>query len=199
MTQAKEQALLLLRQKVLLCRKCDRVIPPPVPGEGPFWAKVVFLGRNPGYIEHEVGRPFVGDAGMVLDGELVRIGVDRPKIRIDNLAKCYTRKDRPPTQLEYKFCYPHLIELMDLLKPKLVFVMGKEAYEFLEPGKDWREKAGKLSVYKFGKVKVALMPIIHPAAVVHKRGKNVKILYDHFNSVRRAVMRIPEVYWKLGL
>lgn len=193
----KAKALLLLRQRILPCRKCQNVIPPPVPGEGPYWARIAFFGRNPGYIEHEMGRPFVGDAGMILDRELKRIEIDRPKIYIDNFAKCYTRRDRPPTQLEYKRCFPYLEELVGIIKPKLVVVMGKEVYEFLEPNKVWRERAGKLSIYKFGKVKVALLPIIHPAAVVHARGKNLKLLYDNFNSVRRAVMKIPEVYWRI--
>ena len=48
-----------------------------VPGEGNPDADVVFVGEAPGASEDKQGRPFVGNAGRLLDGLLAEAGLER--------------------------------------------------------------------------------------------------------------------------
>jgi DNA polymerase len=58
-----------LKEKIEKCRKCSlwRFRKKVIVGEGPIPSDFFFLGQNPGKMENELGRPFVGRAGKYLD------------------------------------------------------------------------------------------------------------------------------------
>ena len=64
-----------------------------VPGEGNPRRAVMFVGEAPGATEDELGRPFVGRAGKLLDELLAEAGLVREDVWITNVVKA-----RPPTQ-----------------------------------------------------------------------------------------------------
>ena len=61
------------------------------PPEGPVSASLLFLGEALGGTEAALGRPFVGDAGGMLQRLLNLQGWTRDQIRIANTVSC-----RPP-------------------------------------------------------------------------------------------------------
>ena len=58
----------------------------PVIGEGALDARIMFIGEAPGAREAKTGRPFVGNAGQVLDDLLASIGVTREDVYITNFV-----------------------------------------------------------------------------------------------------------------
>ena len=53
--------------RLLQCRRCPRMLPPPVSG-GPVLSKVMLVGQAPGVREPILGRPFAWTAGRTLFG-----------------------------------------------------------------------------------------------------------------------------------
>ena len=61
--QQLERHVALLRQ----CRRCPRMVPPPVSG-GAILSKVMLIGQAPGVKEPVLGKPFAWTAGRTLFG-----------------------------------------------------------------------------------------------------------------------------------
>ena len=62
-------------------------------GSGNASADILFIGEAPGKNEDLQGRPFVGQAGRILDDLLEGIGLKREDVFIANVLKC-----RPPVK-----------------------------------------------------------------------------------------------------
>ena len=98
-----------------------------VPGSGPAGAEVVFVGEAPGRSEDARGEPFVGAAGRVLDGALGRAGAARGSVYITNVVKCRPPGNRAPTEAEREACRGHLEAELEIIRPRIVCVMGNTA------------------------------------------------------------------------
>ena len=68
-----------ISRQVIVCEKCALHFSRKkgVPGEGPNRVTVMFIGEGPGFYENEQGRPFVGQAGKLLDELLAKAGLKR--------------------------------------------------------------------------------------------------------------------------
>ncbi len=98
-----------------------------MPGEGPENANVMLVGQNPGSEEDKVGRPFVGRAGKFLNKMLAANGINREEVFVTNVVKHVTPQNRVPLPDEVAACAPYLVEQIDLIKPKIVVLMGRVA------------------------------------------------------------------------
>jgi len=85
-------------QQVSTCLRCNLHFSRKhaVPGEGPPDATMLFIGEGPGFHENEQGRPFVGQAGKLLEDLLGRIGLKRGDVFITNVVKCRPPGNRDP-------------------------------------------------------------------------------------------------------
>ncbi|MEP7156433.1 MAG: uracil-DNA glycosylase [Betaproteobacteria bacterium] len=97
-------------------------------GVGAIDAPWLFLGEGPGAEEDEVGEPFVGPAGKLLDAMLAATGLQRGReVYIVNTVKCRPPGNRNPSAEEVEACAPYLERQIDLIKPKLIVALGKIA------------------------------------------------------------------------
>jgi uracil-DNA glycosylase family 4 len=119
-----------LNRQVQCCRKCRlwQGAKHAVPGEGPVHAKLMLVGQNPGKEEDKTGKPFVGRAGKFLNKVLSENGIGRQEIFITNIVKHVTPRNRKPFQDEIEACAPYLIRQFELVKPKVVVLMGAVAW-----------------------------------------------------------------------
>jgi uracil-DNA glycosylase family 4 len=145
-----------------------------VPGEGNIEAGVVFVGEAPGSWEDVKGLPFVGAAGKVLDGLLESIGLPRESVFITNVVKCRPPKNRDPKPVEVETCTSlYLKPQVHLIKPKVVVTLGRHSTSFVfsEAGigkiKSITELRGKIRKIKFLDMPMLLLPMYHPASVLH--------------------------------
>jgi uracil-DNA glycosylase len=120
-----------LNTQIKTCKKCrlHENTKNAVPGEGPINAKIMFVGQNPGAEEDAAGRPFVGRAGKFLNKTLQKFGLTREDVFITNLVKHTSPKNRAPLPDEIAACQPYIVEQIQIIKPKIVVLMGATAWK----------------------------------------------------------------------
>jgi DNA polymerase len=151
-----------------------------VPGAGPCPADILIVGEAPGFNEDRQGEPFVGAAGKLLDTLLARIGLSRADVYITNVLKCRPPQNRDPMPNEAEACSPYLARQLEMIKPKVVLILGRHALERLMPGQ------GSISHIHGSLVKrggIAYVPLYHPAAALHN-GSLVTDLERDFDQVK---------------
>ena len=123
-------SLLELRTLVAECNACGLHAgrKQAVFGVGAEKADWMFVGEGPGADEDELGDPFVGQAGRLLDSMLTAIGCQRGReVYIANVVKCRPPGNRTPTAEEVGACAPFLDRQIELVTPKLIVALGKTA------------------------------------------------------------------------
>ncbi len=180
----KEEHLEELKRRVEDCRNCPlgRSRKYIVFGEGDSESQVMFVGEAPGYYEDQIGKPFVGQAGKLLDNLLAEIGLSRQSVYIANILKCRPPGNRDPLPEEINACKPHLMKQIDIIQPSIICSLGRFALISLYKGlpSSGREKFssggrdGKsISITAaHGKLiqteKYNIFPLYHPAAALHQ-------------------------------
>ncbi|MBS7611643.1 uracil-DNA glycosylase [Candidatus Bathyarchaeota archaeon] len=121
-----------LKLEIENCRKCDlwRGTKHRVIGEGPLDSRIMLVGLGPGYYENIEGRPFVGAAGKFLNNLLTLAGLERGKLYITNVIKCYL-PDNKATDEQVKTCSHYLDRQIDMLKPAVLVALGSVAAMYL--------------------------------------------------------------------
>jgi len=134
-----------------------------VPGEGNPEAKLFLVGEGPGATEDAQGRPFVGQAGNLLNGILDAIEVARDDVYITNIVKCRPPQNRKPLPDEIAACIPYLHRQIEIVRPKVILALGSTAGEaMLGVRKSLGELRGKVHTYNG----IPLVVTYHPAALL---------------------------------
>ncbi len=89
----------------------------------------MLVGQNPGAEEDKVGKPFVGRAGKFLNKVLAANDISRADIFVTNVVKHITPNNRAPLRDEIGACVPYLATQIDVVKPKVIVLMGKIAWQ----------------------------------------------------------------------
>jgi DNA polymerase len=98
---------------------------------------VLMIGEAPGKSEDDLGAPFVGPAGQLLDQILKRSVPDGVRVALTNLVACIPLTDdgkkltEPPVEA-VEACTPRLLEIIDLANPAVVVCVGTEARDWLD-------------------------------------------------------------------
>lgn len=100
-------------------------------GEGNPDAIAMVIGEGPGEQENLSGRPFVGAAGSLLERMLIAINIRREDVYIANIVKCRPPGNRNPEPAERLACLPYLIEQIQIVRPKLLLIVGLVAAQSL--------------------------------------------------------------------
>ena len=118
------------------CRRCPRVIPPPVSG-GAIISGVMVIGQAPGVREPTLKRPFAHTAGKTLFRWFEEFcGLDEPimrsRIYFAAVIRCFPGKspggsDRVPVPDEIRNCSTWMNAEFEILRPRLVIPVGRLA------------------------------------------------------------------------
>ena len=120
-----------INRRIKDCRKCRlwQDAKQAVPGEGPATAKMMLVGQNPGAEEDKKGKPFIGRAGKFLNKILAKNGIRREEAFVTNIVKHLSPENRKPLPDEIAACAPYLEAQIKTIKPKIVMLMGKVAWQ----------------------------------------------------------------------
>ena len=133
------------------------------------FAKLMIIGEAPGAKEEELGEPFVGRSGKLLDKLLQNAGID---INLDvyfcNVVKCRPPKNRRPTKTEIQENLPWLYQQIKLVDPNVLVLVGATSLEAILKIKSpisilrgkWIKWEGRL-----------VMPVFHPAYLLRNPSK----------------------------
>ena len=99
--------------------------------DGNFRSKIMLVGEGPGQKEDETGKPFMGDAGKLLNKMLAAIDIKRESIYITNVVNYRPPNNRKPTTAEINKYSKFLYEHISIINPKILIIMGGTAMEAL--------------------------------------------------------------------
>ena len=134
-------------------------------GEGDPKASVMFIGEGPGAEEDRTGRPFVGQAGRLLDRMIFAMGFERQEVYITNVVKCRPPSNRDPKEDEVAACAAYLDRQIDLMEPEIIVALGKPAsWRLTGTNKPMGALRGRWSAYRG----TPLMPVFHPAYLLRQ-------------------------------
>lgn len=157
-----------LEQEISECRLCrlhqGRLN--TVPGEGAAAPGIMFIGEGPGETEDRFGRPFIGNAGQLLDRLIERLGYSRESVFIGNIVKCRPPNNREPAPDEVAACLPYLARQIEILRPRVIVCLGKTALVHLL-GVDQPISKARGRVFHYREIPV--VPTFHPSYILHKK------------------------------
>ncbi len=154
-------------------------------GEGDPDAKIFCLGEGPGYWEDQKARPFVGNAGILLNKLLASIGIKREDVFITNVVCYRPPNNRDPEQTEIDAFQPYIDEMIEIIKPKVILTLGRFSMGKFLPGSRITSIHGKPHELKWKGRKITVVPMYHPAAAL-RRG-------DIMEQTKEDFKRLPEV------
>ncbi len=169
-----EPEYIALVKETEICKNCKNI----VVGKGNLNADILFVGEAPGKNEDEQGLPFVGRAGKNLDELLFKVGLSLEDIYIANILKCRPPENRDPLPEEIRAHTPWLMEQIKQIKPKVICSLGNYATKFFLSGGDVDNMDkqpgitslhGNIRFVDIGGIKIKLIPLFHPAAIIYKR------------------------------
>ena len=178
-----------LRLKIISCVKCglSKSRTNAVPGKGNPKAEILFIGEAPGRNEDIQGEPFVGSAGKILSEALDYADISRDAVFITNVVKCRPPENRLPLVEEKDACSEHLAKELEIIKPKIICILGNTAYNSLLGGDSITKNRGKL-IEKNGQ---QYFLTIHPAAAIYNPElkdvlkNDIKALADNLRKMKK--------------
>ena len=167
-----------LKSAVAACTKCalHQTRTQTVFGVGDENAQWMLIGEAPGAEEDRLGDPFVGQAGKLLDNMLASINLSRASnVYIANVLKCRPPGNRNPAPQEVEKCTPHLLQQIELVRPKLILALGRFAAQtLLASGASIASLRGRVHRY----AGVPLIVTYHPAYLLRTLEDKAKAWED---------------------
>ena len=184
-----EKELKKIKKQVTQCTKCElsKTRNNSVPGKGNFKSDVIFVGEAPGKNEDMKGEPFIGIAGKKLSIALENAGITRDDVYITNIVKCRPPKNRVPTTNERDTCQNYLKKEIEIIKPKIICILGNTAFNSLLDGKEIIKFRGKI-VRKNNQL---YFLTIHPAATIYNQ-KLISVLKKDIKKLFKLIKKIKE-------
>ena len=178
-----------------LFRDCTNI----VVGDGNVDADILFVGEAPGRNEDLQGIPFCGAAGKNLDKLLENVGLSRKDIYIANILKCRPPENRDPLPDEIRAHTPWLLKQIKDMKPRVVCSLGNYATKFFlnlgnvdlmksQPGIS--QVHGKVQDIEIDGLKIRLIPLFHPAAIIYNRTKLIPLWEEDMVKVKNEVFNL---------
>jgi DNA polymerase len=196
-TEPERRAQLLSQAAIVAdaCRKCTIGYERRnnVYGEGDPCAQLMVVGEGPGETEDELGRPFVGRAGQLLDRMLAAIGLPREHVYICNTVKCRPTiagpngpRNRPPDLQEMDNCRSFLEEQIGIIAPRVILALGSPAAKWFL-GHDFQITRMRGRWYA-GPHDTPLMVTFHPAYILRQTGGQIdgvkRLVWGDLKAVR---------------
>ena len=153
------------------------------------FAKLMIIGEAPGAKEEEIGEPFVGRSGKLLDKLLQNAGIDiNQDVYFCNVVKCRPPQNRRPTKTEIQEHLPWLFQQIKLLNPRVIVLVGATALEAILKIKsrisilrgkwiDWEDRL--------------VMPVFHPSYLLRnpskEEGKPMSLTNSDFLKIKEKI------------
>jgi len=167
----KAKNLDLLKKSIISIKNCDlkKHAKNIVFSDGNPKSKIMLIGEAPGANEDQEGLPFVGKAGQLLDKMLSAIDLDRKKVYISNIINYRPPENRRPTEHEIKRYLPFISKHIEIIKPKILVLLGSTAMNALIGNQIVISKMrGKWIEKQFGTCKTSVIITFHPAFLMRQ-------------------------------
>ena len=155
--------------------------------DGDISSPLMIVGEGPGQTEDDQGKPFVGEAGKLLNKMLNAIKIERSKIYITNVVNYRPPDNRKPEPDEILRYSEFLKEHISIFDPKILVLMGSTAMEALFGNKikitksrgEWKEIVIKNKVFK-------AIITFHPAYLLRQPDQK-KFSWQDLKKIRKEI------------
>lgn len=152
-------------------------------------ARVLIVGEAPGADEDSQGKAFVGRAGKMLDQVFASIDFDTNRDGlIANVVKCRPPGNRVPHRNEAHTCILYLRKQIDLIKPKIIILLGSTAVRHLLPDcakTPMKDIVGKTLTHQ-DYPGIRFIVLYHPAYLLYDPRKKTDML-GHLKQVQELL------------
>ncbi len=187
----KKRLLLDLRNEIGDCVRCklSRNRSNIVFGEGNPEARIMFIGEGPGREEDIQGRPFVGEAGMLLTKLIEKMSIaemclKRADVYIANIVKCRPPLNRDPEEDEVASCRGFVERQVEIIRPEVIVTLGRIALQTLLRRQNLRITAARGNFFDYNGIPV--MPTFHPAYLL----RNPKDKWLTWSDAQKVMERL---------
>lgn len=157
----------------------------PVHPVGDGSSGLMLIGEAPGAKEDELGEPFVGASGKLLNETLLpSIGLTRSTIYLTNIVKCRPPNNRDPKPEEKEVWKPILQEEIKTVKPKVIATLGRHSLSFFMDNPQISKIHGKPIKLQFRGFECVLIPIFHPAVALYNPNQK-QVLLEDFQVIKK--------------
>jgi DNA polymerase len=174
------------------CRRCALAASRTriVVDRGNVHARAMAIGEGPGAEEDRQGRAFVGRAGKLLDAMMESVGLDSERdFLIANIVKCRPEGNRAPKRDEAEACLPYLRRQIELVRPRLVALLGRTPAAYLLAPEDGSRPLGDLAGTRLTSPAlpgIEIFPLYHPAYILRNPSRRAD-MERHLEALRRRL------------
>ena len=181
-----------LKNKISMTQNCElkNNADKLVFNDGDSDSAIMIVGEGPGQKEDIEGKPFVGDAGLLLNKMLKSINIDRNKVYITNVVNYRPPNNRKPDPSEIERYSVFLKEHISIIDPKILILMGSTAMESLLGSKikiskergNWKEIIINQKTY-------LTMITFHPAYLLRQEDQK-KYSWADLKEIRKKIDKL---------
>ncbi len=181
-----------LKQKISNIQNCElkKNATKMVFSDGNLNSSIMIVGEGPGEKEDEEGKPFVGDAGQLLNKMLSAINIKRESVYITNVVNFRPPNNRKPEPAEINRYSEFLKEHISIIDPKILTLMGSTAMESLFGNKikitkergAWKEVIINNKTYM-------VMVTFHPAYLLRQEDQK-KYSWADLKEIRKKIEQL---------
>ena len=155
--------------------------------DGNLNSPLMVVGEGPGQKEDVMGKPFVGDAGILLNKMLKAININREKIYITNVVNYRPPNNRKPESSEIIRYSNFLREHISIIDPKILILMGSTAMESLFGSniKITKERGSWKDIIINNKTYLCMITF-HPAYLL-RQPENKKYSWTDLKEIRKKI------------
>ena len=155
--------------------------------DGNMQSPIMIVGEGPGQKEDELGKPFVGDAGNLLNKMLKAINIKRDKIYITNVVNYRPPNNRKPEPSEINRYSEFLKEHITIIDPKILILMGSTAMEaILGSNKKISKERGQWKEVIIRQKNFKTIVTFHPAYLLRKPDQK-KFSWEDLKIIRKEI------------
>ena len=155
--------------------------------DGSIDSQIMIVGEGPGQKEDELSKPFVGDAGILLNKMLKAININRKDIYVTNVVNYRPPNNRKPEPNEILRYSNFLREHIAIINPKILILMGSTAMESLLGSKNKISKErGKWKEVIINNSTYLTMVTFHPAYLLRQADQK-KYSWADLKVIRKKI------------
>ncbi len=181
--------LYILKSKIENIENCDlkKNASKIVFADGNIESPIMIVGEGPGQKEDELGKPFVGDAGNLLNKMLKAINIERNKTYITNVVNYKPPNNRKPEPNEISRYSEFLKEHISIINPKILILMGSTAMEaMLGSNKKISQERGQWKEVIIKQKNYQTIVTFHPAYLLRKPDQK-KFSWEDLKIIREEI------------
>lgn len=161
-------------------------------GEGGADAEIMFIGEGPGYWEDVKARPFVGNAGALLNQMLAVVGLPREGVFITNVIHYRAPNNRDPMSEELEAFSIYLDKMIEIINPKMIVTLGRFSMAKFLPGVTISAVHGKEKKVAWKKREIVVLPMYHPAAGL-RNGEIKRKFIEDFKRIPSVLASVDDL------